>query len=69
MTKLGEAYVFIAAIFAVIALGLFALEALDQPVVQVSYTTGECKQIIYKGLNYECTSLEGKDEYSIEWVK
>jgi len=45
------------------------VKVLDNPVVQVSNRTGECVQIVYKGLTYECTSLKGKEGYSVEMVK
>jgi len=57
---------------ALIAVSIFmtvAVKALDNPVVQVSNRTGECVQIVYKGLTYECTSLKGREGYSVEVVK
>jgi len=66
VTKLGSV------IFTLIAAPIFitlVIRALDNPVVQVSNRTGECVQIIYKGLTYECTSLKGKEGYSVEMVK
>jgi len=66
VTKLGSV------MFTLIAASIFmsvVVKVLDNPVVQVSNRTGECVQIIYKGLTYECTSLKGKEGYSVEMVK